>query len=176
MRARLQSIACNWPKHSILYQSIVRALPRLASYSASKLLHFHASGAWLKDWRQRYFSLVGNMLYFSKSENDEPHGQISLETALTVKSASAAIGRENAFVVSTPNASFYCCAPTVEEKDAWIGAIGRAIVRYSHAVAGGALDGRGDDEEAEEFDSIAWDEDAAMLGIKPGIALSESTV
>jgi len=114
------------------------------------------------------------MLYFAKSETDDPHGQISLETALTVKSASAAIGRDNAFVVSTPTASFYCCAPTVEEKDAWIGAIGRAIVRYSHATAGGALDGRGGDEEADELDDVELDEDAAMLGIKPGIALSES--
>ena len=35
--------------------------------------------------------------------------------------------------MATPEATFFMYAETEQEKDAWIGAIGRAIVKYSNA-------------------------------------------
>ena len=37
------------------------------------------------------------------------------------------------FEVATPESTFYMYAETEKEKDEWIGAIGRAIVRFSSA-------------------------------------------
>ena len=40
------------------------------------------------------------------------------------------------FEVATPESTFYMYAETEKEKDEWIGAIGRAIVRFSSAFTG----------------------------------------
>lgn len=89
--------------------------------------------SWLQEWRTRYFVLKGNKLYFSKSPKDAPHGVIDLKDCLTVKSAEDQTGKPNSFEVATPEATYYMYANSESDKDQWIGAIGRAIVRYSSA-------------------------------------------
>eukprot|EP00753_Platysulcus_tardus_P008217 PLAT15819.1.p1 GENE.PLAT15819.1~~PLAT15819.1.p1 ORF type:complete len:129 (+),score=42.09 PLAT15819.1:38-388(+) len=88
---------------------------------------------WLKDWRRRYFMLKGNRLYFCKSPHDEPHGMVDLSQCLTVKSADVKTRKKHSFEVATPVATYYMYAESEKEKDEWIGAIGRAIVRFSPA-------------------------------------------
>lgn len=88
---------------------------------------------WLKEWRKRYFVLKGNQLYFAKSPGDPPHGRIDLQECLTVKSADDKVNKMHCFEVATPDATYYMFADSEKEKDEWIGAIGRAIVRYSSA-------------------------------------------
>jgi hypothetical protein len=88
---------------------------------------------WLKDWRRRFFFLKGNKLFFSKNPRQEPHGVIDLSTCLTVKSAEEKTNKRHCFEVATESATYYMFAETDKEKDEWIGAIGRAIVRYSNA-------------------------------------------
>mmetsp|Transcript_8439 Transcript_8439/g.16923 ORF Transcript_8439/g.16923 Transcript_8439/m.16923 type:complete len:123 (+) Transcript_8439:28-396(+) len=99
---------------------------------------------WLKEWRRRYFVLKGNKLYFARSGGDEPHGRIDLEDCLTVKSAEEKTGKRYCFEVATPESTYYMYADNDKEKDDWIGAIGRAIVRFSTAYA--------PDEEGDEDD------------------------
>ena len=89
--------------------------------------------AWLKDWRKRYFVLKGDRLYFSKNPGVTPHGVIDLSECLTVKSAEEKTNKLNCFEVATPDATYFMFADTSKEKDEWIGAIGRAIVRNSNA-------------------------------------------
>ena len=89
--------------------------------------------AWLKDWRKRYFVLKGGRLYFSKSPSQKPHGVIDLQECLTVKSAEEKCRKANSFEVATPDVTYFMYADTPKEKDEWIGAIGRAIVRNSTA-------------------------------------------
>jgi hypothetical protein len=62
---------------------------------------------------------------------DEPHGIIDLKACLTVKSAEDKTGKPHAFEVATPEHTYYMYAETDAEKDEWIGAIGKAIVRHS---------------------------------------------
>ncbi|KAK8805717.1 hypothetical protein WA158_002373 [Blastocystis sp. Blastoise] len=88
---------------------------------------------WLKDWRMRYFTLVGDKLYFSKSPQDDPHGCIDLADCLTVKSADEKINKRHCLEVTTSNATYYMFADNESSKDEWIGAIGRTIVRHSKA-------------------------------------------
>ena len=88
---------------------------------------------WLKEWRPRYFILKGNKLYFTKSAGNVPHGMIDLSECLTVKSAEEKTNKPYCFEVATPESTFYMHATSEKEKDEWIGAIGRAIVRFSSA-------------------------------------------
>lgn len=92
---------------------------------------------WLKEWRKRYFRLVGNKLYFSKTAEAQPHGVIDLARCLTVKSAEDKLqGKQYAFevAIAMPDGktqSFFLIAGDAASKDAWIHAIGRAIVHSS---------------------------------------------
>jgi hypothetical protein len=52
---------------------------------------------------------------------------------LTVKSAEEKTNKLNCFEVATPESTYFMYAETSKEKDEWIGAIGRAIVRNSNA-------------------------------------------
>ncbi|GBG28401.1 Pleckstrin-likey domain-containing protein 1 [Hondaea fermentalgiana] len=88
---------------------------------------------WLKQWRKRYFVLKGNRLYFSEGPGKVPHGEIDLKDCLTVKSAEDKTNKRHSFEVATPQEVYFLYADTEKEKDEWIGAIGRAIVRFSSA-------------------------------------------
>jgi hypothetical protein len=91
---------------------------------------------WLREWRRRYFTLRGNKLYYSKSPEDPPHGCVDLKDCLTVRSAEEVTGKPNSFEVATPAEVLYLYADSEARKDEWIGAIGRAIVRFSSAYTG----------------------------------------
>lgn len=104
--------------------------------------------SWLKEWRRRYFILKGSKLFFAKGESSTPHGMIDLAQCMTVKSAELKAQKRNALEVSTPDTTFLMYAESEKEKDDWIGAIGRAIVRCSSTYTN--EDGM---EDAEERDS-----------------------
>ena len=99
-------------------------------------------------WRRRYFRLVDNKLFFYKTQGDEPHGVIDLTLCLTVKSAEEKTGKPHSLEVATPDETFYMYADSEAEKDAWIGAIGRSIVRFSasYRPAVGMADDDDDDD------------------------------
>src|SRR5689334_6769814 len=86
---------------------------------------------WLKEWRRRYFKLIDNKLYFSRTRNDDPHGVIDLSHCLTVKSAEEKTGKPHALEITTPEQTYYMAAPSEAEKNAWIGVVGMAIVKFS---------------------------------------------
>lgn len=88
---------------------------------------------WLKEWRKRYFMLKSNKLYFSVHKNETHHGMIDLTDCLRIKSAEEMTNQPNCFEIVTPETTYYMYANSEKEKEEWIGAIGRAIVRYSSA-------------------------------------------
>ena len=133
---------------------------------------------WLKDWRNRYFRLIGNQLHFSKTPEvrrlravhmqclgaesevdlqDAPHGVIDLSQCLTVKSANDKTGKSFSFEVATPDQVYFMCASDEATKDDWIGAIGGAIVRYSASYTKNA--GPGPQVAIEQDDDVSSDED-----------------
>jgi hypothetical protein len=105
---------------------------------------------WLRDWRRRWFVLRGPTLVWSKTPSDEPHGSVDLRECLTVKSADERTGREHSLEVSTRGGEVYLLvADSAADKDAWIAAIGRAIVTMSSSyMSRGAVDN--DDEDDDE--------------------------
>eukprot|EP00640_Fibrocapsa_japonica_P009687 CAMPEP_0113948744 /NCGR_PEP_ID=MMETSP1339-20121228/71785_1 /TAXON_ID=94617 /ORGANISM="Fibrocapsa japonica" /LENGTH=80 /DNA_ID=CAMNT_0000955895 /DNA_START=99 /DNA_END=341 /DNA_ORIENTATION=- /assembly_acc=CAM_ASM_000762 len=56
---------------------------------------------------------------------------VDLRHCLTVKSAEEKTRKPHSLVIKTPDETFYCYADNEKEKDQWIGAIGKAIVRAS---------------------------------------------
>lgn len=86
---------------------------------------------WLHDWRRRYFLLKADKLFFSADPFSAPHGMIDLSTCITVKSAETKTQQPNSLEVATPQETFFLMADSGEEKDFWIGIIGRAIVKAS---------------------------------------------
>ncbi|OQR98999.1 hypothetical protein ACHHYP_07492 [Achlya hypogyna] len=91
---------------------------------------------WLKEWRTRYFVLKGNKLYFCRAQGEAPHGVIDLSECLTVKSAEEKTNKRFCFEVATPESTYYMHAESEKQKDEWIGAIGRAIVKFSSSFTG----------------------------------------
>lgn len=105
---------------------------------------------WLQQWRRRYFRLSGGVLYWSKSQAEDPHGSVALRDCLTVKSAEEKTGKPFSLELSTRGDEvYYLVADSAAEKDAWIGAIGKAIVQSSVSFmrAGPAVDADDDDDE-----------------------------
>ena len=88
-------------------------------------------------------------MYFSKDTTDEPHGIIDLKDCLTVKSAEEKSGKPHSFEVATPEHTYYMFADDEASKDEWIGAIGKAIVRYSRSYRPEEVD---DDSSSDEDD------------------------
>ena len=85
-----------------------------------------------------------------KSESGMPHGMIDLAHCMTVKSAELKAQKRNALEVSTPDTTFLMYADDEKQKDDWIGAIGRAIVRCSSTYTND--DGMDDEEQDSDED------------------------
>lgn len=85
----------------------------------------------LKDWRRRWFVLTPQYLCSFKSQGEyrNPTEHIRLRDCSTVKSADEDTGKENSFRVDSPARVFYVIADSSAEKEAWIGHIGRMMVR-----------------------------------------------
>merc|ERR1712012_1195834 len=84
-----------------------------------------------KSWCRRHFVLTGQFLCSFKHFKDyrNPTEVIRLAECSTVKSCEEEVGKDNAFRVEAGGRSYYLIAETTEEKESWIGYIGRAMVR-----------------------------------------------
>mmetsp|Transcript_19463 Transcript_19463/g.39245 ORF Transcript_19463/g.39245 Transcript_19463/m.39245 type:complete len:120 (-) Transcript_19463:188-547(-) len=85
----------------------------------------------VKEWRRRWFVLTPQYMCSFKSQGElrGPTEAIRLRECSTVKSAEEDTGKENAFRVDSPERVFYLIADSSEEKEAWMGTIGRQMVR-----------------------------------------------
>ena len=70
-------------------------------------------------------------MFFGKNEYTAPHGMIDLAHCTTVKSADLKSKKRHSFEISTPDITYLLYADTEQEKDDWIGRVGKAIVRCS---------------------------------------------
>eukprot|EP00418_Pyrodinium_bahamense_P013953 CAMPEP_0179125572 /NCGR_PEP_ID=MMETSP0796-20121207/59397_1 /TAXON_ID=73915 /ORGANISM="Pyrodinium bahamense, Strain pbaha01" /LENGTH=119 /DNA_ID=CAMNT_0020824283 /DNA_START=66 /DNA_END=425 /DNA_ORIENTATION=- len=85
----------------------------------------------LKEWRKRWFVLTPEYLCSFKGQGDyrNPTEFIRLRECSTVKSADEDTGKDNSFRVDTPARVFYLIADSAADKEAWIGHIGKQMVR-----------------------------------------------
>lgn len=86
----------------------------------------------LKSWRQRWMVLTPQFLYTFKERqayNAGPTECIRLATCSSVKSAEDDLRIDNSFRLDTPERTYFFRAKDAAQKETWIGAIGRAMVR-----------------------------------------------
>lgn len=87
---------------------------------------------YVKEWRSRWMVLTPRFLCTFKKQQDyrsSPTEKINLRLCATVKSAEDDVGRAHSFRVDTSARSYFFTSKDMTEKEAWIGAIGRAMVR-----------------------------------------------
>ena len=63
-----------------------------------------------------------------------PRGVIEVRKCLSIKGAEDAINKPHAFEVSTTDDSMFFVADSDKDKEDWINAVGRAIVKHSRSL------------------------------------------
>ncbi|KDD75603.1 hypothetical protein H632_c597p1 [Helicosporidium sp. ATCC 50920] len=95
-------------------------------------------GELIKTWRRRWFVLKqGKIFWFSSdrvTQDSVPRGIIDVNRCLSIKGAEDIVNRPHAFEISTADTSMFFIADTDKEKEDWINAVGRAIVRHSRSM------------------------------------------
>ena len=95
-------------------------------------------GEHIKTWRRRWFVLKqGKIFWFKEAEVNsmsQPRGVIEVKGCLSVKGAEDVLNKPFAFELSTNMDTMYFIADSDKEKEDWINAIGRAIVRHSASL------------------------------------------
>lgn len=87
---------------------------------------------YVKEWRPRWLVLTPRFLCTFKKQQDyrsAPTEKINLRLCSTVKSAEDDVNRPMSFRVDTSNRTYFFTAKDTAEKEIWIGAIGKAMVR-----------------------------------------------
>lgn len=70
-------------------------------------------------------------------QDSTPRGVIDVHRCLSIKGAEDAINRPHAFELSTADEAMFFIADSDKEKEDWINAVGRAIVRHSRSLLEG---------------------------------------
>lgn len=105
-------------------------------------------GEYLKTWRRRWFVLKQGHIFWFLDEHvtkaSKPRGIILVSSCLTIKGAEDVLNKPHAFELSTSHETMYFIADNDKEKEDWINAVGRSIVRHSRSVT---------DDEVLDYDS-----------------------
>jgi len=67
-------------------------------------------------------------------QNTVPRGIVEVNRCLSIKGAEDTINKPYSFEISTTDNSMYFVADNDKEKEDWINAVGRAIVRHSKSM------------------------------------------
>lgn len=88
--------------------------------------------------RPSWFVLKEGKIFWFKTDAltpaSTPRGVIDVHRCLSVKGAEDALGRPHAFELSTADDAMFFIADSDREKEDWINAVGRAIVRHSRSL------------------------------------------
>jgi len=95
-------------------------------------------GEYIKTWRRRWFVLKQGKIFWFKSDivtpDSVPRGVIEVRKCLSIKGAEDAINKPHAFEISTTDDNMFFIADSDKEKEDWINAVGRAIVKHSRSI------------------------------------------
>mmetsp|Transcript_15611 Transcript_15611/g.26021 ORF Transcript_15611/g.26021 Transcript_15611/m.26021 type:complete len:154 (-) Transcript_15611:235-696(-) len=85
---------------------------------------------WVREWRKRYFILKGSKIFYAKTTSAAPHGMIDLVDCVSVK-ADVGSKKPSALEVVTRDECISMHAASDQEREGWLGAVGKAIVKHS---------------------------------------------
>lgn len=96
---------------------------------------------YLRQWKQRWMVLSNQYICSYESQGghmgSSPTEYLLLKDCTTVRSADEETGKDNSIKVESPDRTFLLVASSPEEKEAWIGMIGRQMIRPSVMIGGG---------------------------------------
>ena len=87
----------------------------------------------MKQWKRRYVVLTKeNLLTFKDQNLSNPTEVINMDTCCTVKSSDEEINKQYSFKLEVQGGTiFYMYASDYSEKESWIGALGKAMIKPS---------------------------------------------
>ena len=89
----------------------------------------------IKTWRRRWFVLKdGKLLWFAGPDvnsTSQPRGVIDVRKCLSVTGAEDVLNRQFGFELSSKTDTMYFVADSAKEKEEWINALGKAVVKHS---------------------------------------------
>ena len=92
----------------------------------------------VKTWRRRWFVLKdGKLFWFADAavtSSSQTRGVVDVSRCLSVKGAEDTLNRQHAFELSSRTDTVYFVADSAKEKEAWINALGKAVVRHSASL------------------------------------------
>ncbi|KAK9807263.1 hypothetical protein WJX73_004759 [Symbiochloris irregularis] len=95
-------------------------------------------GEYMPNWRRRWFVLKQGKIFWFKSDSvspdSQPRGVIEVNKCLSIKGAEETLNKPHAFEISTTETNMYFIADSDKDKEDWINAVGRAIVRHSKSM------------------------------------------
>mmetsp|Transcript_37 Transcript_37/g.61 ORF Transcript_37/g.61 Transcript_37/m.61 type:complete len:130 (+) Transcript_37:232-621(+) len=95
-------------------------------------------GAWIKTWRRRWFVMKDGLIFWFKTDqisvSSVPRGIVEVNKCLSVKGAEEVLNKPYSFEISTRENTQYFVADSEKDKEDWINAVGRAIVRQSRSM------------------------------------------
>lgn len=107
-------------------------------HSAERSGWLTKQGEYIKTWRRRWFVLKQGKIFWFKSDavtpESIPRGVVDVNKCLSIKGAEDTINKPFAFEISTNNDSMFFIAESEKEKEDWINAVGRAIVKHSRSL------------------------------------------
>jgi len=95
---------------------------------------------YLRQWKQRWIVLTNQYICSFESQGGHvgsaPTEYLLLKDCTTVRSADDETGRENSFKIESTDRTFFLIASSMEEKESWIGVIGRQMIRPTVLIPG----------------------------------------
>jgi subtilase family serine protease len=92
----------------------------------------------VKTWRKRWFVLKGGKLFWFAdavvTSSSQTRGVVDVSRCLSVKGAEDVLNKQHAFELSSRTDTVYFVADSAKEKEAWINALGKAVVRHSASL------------------------------------------
>jgi hypothetical protein len=90
----------------------------------------------LKNWKRRWVVLTPQYIcsFKTEAERRNPTECIRVKDCSTVKSAPEDVGKENGFRVDTPDRTFLLVADNAQDRESWIGTIGKSMIRPTMMV------------------------------------------
>jgi hypothetical protein len=98
---------------------------------------------YLRQWKQRWIVLTSQYICSYESPGghvgSSPTEYLLLKDCTTVRSADDETGRDNSFKIESSDRTFFLVGSNQEDKESWIGVIGRQMIRPTvliHTSAG----------------------------------------
>lgn len=95
---------------------------------------------YLRQWKQRWIVLTNQYICSYESQGghmgSSPTEYLLLKDCTTVRSSEDETGKPNSFKVESADRTFFLVAPSNEDKEAWIGMVGRQMIRPSVLIGG----------------------------------------